>query len=316
MEIRSVCLVGGSGFVGRAIADQLAAAGQRVRVLTRSTPRAMPLSVLPTVELVVADPHDSSSLARAFDNMDAVVNLVGVLRGGRGNDSFAAAHAALPARVVDACHQVGVQRLLHMSALGADSSAPSEYQRTKARGEAAVRERAGTLPWTIFRPSVIFGEGDQFLNLFASMVRMFPVLPLAGAKARFQPIWVEDVARAFAGALGDSRTFGQAYELAGPRTYTLAELVAFVGTTVGHKPRIIALPGALASLQAFTLEHLPGRLMTRDNLRSMSVDNVATQPFPAVFGFEPAPLEAVVPGYLAASGARARYSSYRNRAGR
>ncbi len=316
MDSQNICILGGSGFVGRALADQLATSGRRVRVVTRSTPRAMPLAVLPTVELLVADPHDPASLAQAFDNMDAVVNLIGILHEGGGGGTFGGAHAELPGKVVDACHQAGVQQLLHMSALGAGESAPSEYQRSKARGEAAIRERAGALPWTIFRPSVIFGEGDRFLNLFASMVRMFPVLPLAGAGARFQPIWVEDVARAFTCALGDSRTFGQAYELGGPRTYTLAELVAFVGSTVGHTPRILPLPGALASLQAFTLEHLPGKLMTRDNLRSMSVDNVATQPFPAVFGFQPAPLEAVVPGYLAGRTSRARYSGYRNQAGR
>ncbi len=316
MDTRDVCILGGSGFVGRALADQLAASGRRVRLVTRNTPRAMSLTVLPTVELWVADPHDPASLVRAFDNMDVVVNLVGVLHDGRGDRGFAAAHAGLPAKVVDACHQAGVQQLLHMSALGAGESAPSEYQRTKARGEAAIRERAGALPWTIFRPSVIFGEGDGFLNLFASLVKMFPVLPLGSAGARFQPIWVEDVARAFVWALGESRAFGQAYELAGPRSYTLAELVAFVGATVGHEPRILPLPGALASLQAFAFEHLPGKLLTRDNLRSMSVDNVATQPFPPVFGFTPAPLEAVVPGYMAARASRARYSTYRNQAGR
>ena len=163
---------------------------------------------------------------------------------------------------------------------------------------------------------MIFGPGDRFLNTFASLLRWFPVVPLAGAKARFQPIWVEDVARCFVGVLGEPRAFGAAYDLAGPRTYSLEELVRLVGEVTGHRRAIVPLPGPLATLQAFSLEHLPGKLMTRDNLRSMSVDNVCATPFPAFFGFEPATLEAVVPEYLAPSTARARYTRYRHFAGR
>jgi uncharacterized protein YbjT (DUF2867 family) len=179
-----------------------------------------------------------------------------------------------------------------------------------------VRAAGPDLAWTIFRPSVIFGEKDRFLNLFGKLVRAFPVLPLAGAKARFQPIWVEDVARAFVAALGNRRCFGQTYELCGPGAFTLEELVRFVGTTLGRKPRILPLGSGLGMLQAAVLEHLPGRLMTRDNLRSMSVDNVCSQPFPEAFGFQPSPLEAVVPEYMAATTTRARYARYRNYAGR
>jgi NADH dehydrogenase len=205
-----------------------------------------------------------------------------------------------------------------MSALGASESGPSEYLRSKAKGEAALRQDAGILPYTIFRPSVVFGEKDRFLNLFAALVRWFPVIPLAGARARFQPIWVEDVARAIVSSLGDPRTFGQAYELCGPRAYTLEELARFVADALGRRRRIVALPAPLASLQAFFFEHLPGRkLMTRDNLRSMSVDNVCTGPFPSVFGFEPAKLEAVAPEYLGSGkSTRSRYSQFRHTAGR
>ena len=315
MDIGSVCIVGGSGFVGRAIADHLSPEGVRVRVITRSRPRAMPLAVLPTVEVVVADPHDTAALARAFENMDAVINLVGILHETR-RQSFQACHVELPRKVVEACHSAGVQHLVHMSALGASASGPSRYQRSKAAGEEEVRRAAGILPVTIFRPSVIFGAGDAFLNMFATLVRYFPVIPLGGARARFQPIWVEDVARCFADALGNPRTFGQTFELAGPRAYTLEELVRFVAGTLGKRRKVLALPGPAASLQALSLEMLPGKLMTRDNLRSMSVDNVSTQPFPEVFGFRPSPLEAVVPEYLVGSGSRARYDRYRHHAGR
>ena len=316
MDIASVCIVGGSGFVGRAVADHLCERGLRVRVLTRSRPRAMPIAVLPTAEIEVVDPQDAAALTRAFDDMDAVVNLVGILNEGPGH-TFRACHVELPRKVVQACHGAGVQHLIHMSALGASADAPSAYQRSKAEGEGAVRAAAGMLPVTIFRPSIIFGEGGGIVDLFATLVRLSPVIPLARPDARFQPIWVEDVARCIADAVGNPRCFGKVYELGGPRTYTLREIVAFVASTLGRKRAIVGLPGPLARLQALALEMLPGKLMTRDNLRSMSVDNVTTAPFPEDFGFRPAPMESVVPGYLAgATASRARYSRYRHYAGR
>jgi uncharacterized protein YbjT (DUF2867 family) len=315
MRISTVCILGGTGFVGRAIAEELAGRGLRVRVVTRVAARASALRVLPTVEVVAANPHDPAQLRECFDNMDAVINLVGILHQGHGQ-TFEACHAQLPRKLVEACHASGVRHLLHMSALGAADDAPSDYLRSKAKGEAAVRASAAITPFTIFRPSVIFGEGDRFLGLFAHMVRWFPLVPLAGARARFQPIWVEDVARCFVAALGNPACLNQSYQLCGPKAYTLAELVRFVAASVGRKTRVLALPGALAQMQAFTLEHLPGKLMSRDNLRSMSVDNVCAERFPEVFGFEPSPLEAVVPEYLAATAARARYPNYRHNAGR
>lgn len=315
MEIRNVCLVGGSGFVGRSVADQLAATGANVRVITRSRPRAMDLAVLPTVEIVVADAHDSPALARAFEGMDAVVNLVGILHETR-RQTFQGCHVELPAKVVEACHSAGVMHLVHMSSLGASATGPSEYQRSKAEGEARIKASAGVLPVTILRPSVIFGEKDGFLNLFATLVRLFPVIPLGSAGARFQPIWVEDVARCVTAALGEPRHFGQAYELGGPDVRTLEELVRFVCATLGKRRLVVPLPQPLAAMQALVLEFLPGKLLTRDNLRSMSVDNVCAGPFPAAFGFEPAALEAIVPEYLADDRSRARYSRYRYYAGR
>ena len=315
MEISSVCILGGTGFVGRAIAEQLAPGAMRVRVVTRSEPRASRLRVLPTVEVMVADPHDAGSLARAFEDMDAAINLVGVLNSG-GRYSFEAVHVDLPRKVAKAASSAGVRHLLHMSALGARENGPSEYLRSKARGEASLREAARGLPVTIFRPSVIFGPGDHFLNLFAELARWLPVIPLAGAGARFQPVWVEDVARCFAAALGDPRTFGQAYELCGPKAYALEEIVRFVARTTGHERPIVGLPDGLARLQALVLERLPGKLMTRDNLSSMSVDCVCPGDFAPVFGFRPSPMEAVVPEYLAGSAARARYSRFRHGVGK
>jgi NADH dehydrogenase len=315
MDISRICVFGGTGFVGRSIVEQAFERGYNVRVVTAYLGNAAPVSVIPTVEVMVGDVFDDAVLARACEDMDAVVNLVGILAPSRGR-GFEAVHAELPARIARACHGAGVQQLLHMSALGADEKGPSEYQRSKGRGEAALRQAAGILPWTVFRPSVIFGDGDNFINMFARLVRLFPIIPLGGAKARFQPIWVEDVARCFVQSLGESRAFGQAYNLCGPTAYTLEELVRFVAASLGLGRTIMPLSPGLARLQAFVLEHLPGHLMTRDNLASMSVDNTCADPFPALFGFRPTPLEAVAPQYLTRAETRERYSRYRNAAGR
>jgi uncharacterized protein YbjT (DUF2867 family) len=243
------------------------------------------------------------------------VNLIGILHETRRH-SFGEVHAELPRKAAQAARAAGVQHLVHVSALGASDKAPSHYQRSKAAGEAALRMGAGVVPWTILRPSVIFGEGDRFLNMFATLVKLFPVIPLAGAQARFQPIWVEDVARCCVAALGDARAFGQAYELCGPRAYTLAGLVELVAATMGMRRSVVPLPHSLAVMQAFMLEHLPGRLMTRDNLRSMSVDNVCSGKRPPICACEPAAIEAVLPLYLGAASGGARYARYRNQAGR
>jgi NADH dehydrogenase len=315
MEIHRVCVLGGTGFVGRSVVAQLAEQGLWVRVLTRNREKARGLFVLPTGEVVNADVNDDATLAANFEGMDAVVNLVGILNETRAQ-SFEKVHVALPQRVANACRAAGVARLLHMSALGASTEGPSEYLKSRGRGEAAVREAAGDLAVTIFRPSVVFGADDAFLNLFAKLVQLFPVIPLAGAKARFQPVWVEDVARAMALSLADPRTFGQTYELGGPKTYSLEQLVTLVIALKGRSRMILPLPHWAAVLQATVFEHLPGKIMTRDNLCSMSVDNVCAGPFPEVFGFKPTSPEGIIPEYLADATQRGRYKYYRNRAGR
>jgi NADH dehydrogenase len=314
VRIASACLVGGSGFVGRAVAEALCERGVRVRIVTRGAIRSRALWVLPTVEISQADPHDEVQLAACFDGIDAVVNLCGILHES-GRQTFEAVHAELPHKVVGACRAAGVGQLVHVSAIGASEAGPSAYLRSKAHGENAIRESAASLPWTILRPSVIFGEGDRFLNTFARLLAIFPIVALAGANARFQPVWVEDVARAVVAVLGNTPSFGRTYELCGPRVYTLEELVTYVGEVTGHSRRVIALPGWTGTLQALVLEHLPGKMMTRDNLKSMSVDNVGSGPFPDL-GFRPAPLEAVAPQYLAGRSTRSRYNLFRYRAGR
>jgi uncharacterized protein YbjT (DUF2867 family) len=316
-----ILVIGGAGFVGRHIVSRLIDRSVRVTVPVRRRARAGHLIMLPTIDVVEADVHDDATLARLIDGRDAVINLVGILQGSRGapyGPEFARAHVELPRRIVERCTAAGVRRYLHMSALGADAAGPSMYQRSKGDGEAAVR--ASRLNWTIFQPSVIFGPEDRFLNTFATLARVAPVLPIARADARFQPVYIGDVADAFANALDDPKTWRKTYELAGPKIYTLRELVQFAARASGHARPVIGLPGALARAQAIMMEIAPGEpMLSRDNLDSMERDNVAsTQPYvpAAELGIELRAMESDATAYLAGRNARARLGTYRARARR
>ena len=308
-----VLVVGGSGFVGRYVVAQLSAAGQFVVVLTRRRSRARHLLLLPTVQVVEGDPHDDATIARHMRGMTALVNLAGVLHE-RGRNTFERVHIELPRRLAVACRNAGVARILHMSALRAGADAPSRYLRSKAEGEAAVA--ASGVAWTIFRPSVMFGREDTFLNLFATLARWSPVLPLAAANARFQPVYVADVAACFVRALGDNETIRRGYDLCGPTVYTLAELVRYVCELSDRRRPIVALGPVLSSVQARVMEWLPSPPMTRDNLASMQVDNVCEAGFPARFGVVPAALEAIAPAYIAPAAQRSRFDAFRAHGGR
>jgi uncharacterized protein YbjT (DUF2867 family) len=310
--MRRVLVLGGTGFVGRHIAANLVTAGHEVVVPTRSRERGKHLILLPTLDLVERDIHDRRQLSELIEAADTVINLVGILHE-TGRETFARVHVDLARSVVDACRRAGGRRLVHMSALGAATDAPSRYLRSK--GEAQALVEASKLDWTVFRPSVIFGRGDSFLNLFAKLVKWMPVVFLAAPQAKFQPVHVGDVARCFAHSVDDDVTIGHRYDLCGPKVYTLRELVAWVAETTGHVRPIVGLGPTLSSLQARLLELLPVKLMTRDNLASMSVDNVCRGSFPAEFGIEPAAVEAIVPEYLAPEAIRSRFDPYRAKGG-
>ncbi|MDX5445961.1 MAG: complex I NDUFA9 subunit family protein [Zoogloeaceae bacterium] len=301
MDTRRILITGGSGFIGSAIVRRLVGPGTQIVLPTREAARAAHLADLPGVEVVTADIHDAATLARLAEGTQAAINLVGVLHSKPGTPwgpEFELAHVALPRSLAAACHRAGTARLIHISALGADSRGPSEYQRSKAAGEQAIHE-GGTPPaWTILRPSVVFGPGDSFLNLFAQLVRFIPVLPLAGARTRFQPVFVGDVAEVVARCLEDGSTVGQTFELAGPKTYTLAELVHYVCRVTGRRRLVVPLPEPLAMLQALAMEMLPRPPISRDNVRSLRRDNITAGP-PLPFGMAPTPLEDIAPGYLA-----------------
>lgn len=285
-------ILGGAGFLGRHLAAELARRSVEVTVPSRRRERAKHLIVLPTADVVEADINAPGVLERLARGRDAVINLVGVLHG-----SFERAHVELPKAIVAACRANGVPRLLHVSALGAAPDAPSEYLRSKARGEQVVLGAEG-LAVTVFRPSVVFGPEDRFLNTFACLARYLPVLALACPQARFQPVYVGDVARALAEALDEPEAHGKRYDLCGPREYTLKALVEYACAATGRHRLVLGLPPSLSYLQARLLEWSPGPLMTRDNYHSMQVPNVCAQDCTLPFGLAPTALEAVAPAYL------------------
>jgi uncharacterized protein YbjT (DUF2867 family) len=323
VKVNSALVVGGSGFIGRHLVAALAAAGVRVTVPSRRRERAKHLILLPTVDVVEADVMAPGVLQRLCAGKQAVYNLVGVLHSRRGRrdergrneygPDFARVHVELPQAIVAACRAAAVRRVLHISALGASRDAPSEYLRSKAIGEQAVLA-AEDLDATVFRPSVVFGPEDTFLNRFALFARLLPVIGVPCPEAKFQPVYVGDVARALHFALGEPEARGKAFELCGPRVYTMKQLVEFVCAVTGRPRLVIGLPDRLSYLQAWMLEHLPGKLMTRDNYRSMQVPNTCDAPFP--FHLQPQALETVAPAYLAPSGPRERYPQLRWRARR
>ena len=300
----NLCVLGGSGFVGTELVTRLALAGNWVRVPTRNLRHVDQLRVLDTVELRIANVHEPRVLSQLFAGCDAVVNLIGILNSSRGA-SFEVVHTELAARVMAAARAAAVRRVLHMSALGADSQAPSRYLRSKAAAEARLRAAPHSEPpraepeVTIFRPSVIFGPRDSLTNRFARLLRLTAgVLPLARARARFAPISVFDVVEAFLRALSAHGSAGQSYELCGPQVMTLEEIVRLTARVARLPCRIVPLPDAIGRLQGLVMGLLPGKPFTLDNFRSLTLDAVCRDDGCRRLGIVPQPMLAVVPTYL------------------
>ncbi len=300
MSVMKICMLGGTGFVGRSIASKLAAHGHEVRVLTRRHERNRDMLVLPTLTLAEGDVSELGFLREHFQNIDVVINLIGILNSS-GKNNFQRIHVDLVNKLTEAMQQAGVRRLLHMSALNASKEAPSKYLRTKAEAEDQLHQVSVTADFAVtsFRPSVIFGPNDSFINRFAKLLRMAPkVLPLACPNARFQPVYVEDVAACFVNAIHHYDTFGQRYSLCGPKPYTLFELVTYIADLIDARCRIVRLSDWQSRLQAGVMQWLPGKPFTLDNYNSMKVDSVCDSKFPEVFDVTPQPLEAIAPAYL------------------
>ncbi len=320
MRPRTVCLLGGYGFVGSHLCAGLARSGHRATVLAPRPERAKHLRVLPAVKVVRCDVHDEAQLAAAFRGHDAVANLVGIYNEtGRNGAGFRRAHVEVTRKVVAACREAGVDRLLQMSGLKADAdSGASHYLRSKGEAERIVRDESGPdLQWTIFQPSVIFGAGDTFMNKMAGLLRSVPaVLPLARADARLAPVWVGDVVAAMLRALEDEDTAGECYELCGPEVFTLRELVMLLRDELGLRKAVIGLPDPLARLQAAIMDFVPGKPFSMDNYRSLTVDSVCSSNGFARLGLRPHGLRAILPRDLGLEGSRRDYDRFRRGAHR
>ncbi|MGQ0428706.1 MAG: complex I NDUFA9 subunit family protein [Gammaproteobacteria bacterium] len=303
MAARSVCVLGGSGFVGTHLTAALARDGWQVTVPTRDPARARHLCTIPALTLVAADLHDPAQLDLLCAGRPAVINLVGILNErGRDGRGFEHAHAELARKLVLACRRQRVDRLVQVSALNADAAGgPSHYLRSKGRAERIIREESGAdLRWTIFRPSVIFGPGDGFVNRFAGLLRAIPVaFPLARPTARFAPVWVGDVVTAIQRALADEATAGEVYELCGPEQLTLRQVVVMIRDRLQLSRAVIGMPDFAARLQAAVFDFVPGKPFSTDNYRSLTLDSVCKVNGLARLGIHPQPFSAMLPRLLA-----------------
>ncbi len=312
---KKIVVLGGTGFVGQHLCAALVQAGHRVRVLSRNPDRAKELTVLPTLTLKYANIYQQDLLNKACEGADVLINLVGILNedGHRGS-GFRKAHVTLAQKVVATCLYNHIPRLLHMSALNADASkGRSYYLRTKGEAESYVHaHHVGQIHVTSFRPSVMFGPNDSFLNRFADLLAYAPgIFPLPLPNSLFAPIYVGDVVNAMIRSLDLSATYGQRYELCGPKVYTLKELVTYIAKLKHMHRLVIGLPLWLSSWQANMMEYLPGKPFSRDNYLSALTPSVCQQPMPKLLGLNLTPLESIAPLYLLPDEQQHLYDQYR-----
>jgi NADH dehydrogenase len=309
----NIVLVGASGFLGRYVVHALSEAGHRCTVLSRN-PGGRHFIAGRAVRLVQADVHDVEALATVFEGADAAVSMAGILNeAGHNGSGFHRVHVELVEHIIAACRRHDIGRILHVSAIGAGEG-KSHYLRSKGEAEDLLRQSG--LAVNVYRPSVVFGPGDSFFNRFAALLRLSPVLPLACADARMQPVYAGDVAAAMAAGLEATPGSFEVVELGGPQVHSLGELVKWTARQLELKRWIPALPGGLSRLQAMAMDFVPGKPFSTDNYRSLQTPNVAADnPWPR-WGIHPASIEAVVPAYLGGGGRQRRLAAWRRRAGR
>lgn len=317
--MRTIAILGGTGFIGKHLASRLVKEGWWVRVLSRRREEHRELLVLPTAEVLSVNVYEQDQLNKALAGCEVVINLVGILNES-GNDGlgFRTAHVEFAKKVIAACKANQVQHLLQMSALNANAEkGPSFYLKTKGEAQQLVHESG--LNVTSFRPSVIFGLDDSFFNRFAQLLSVTPYFfPLACADSRFAPVWVDDVVKAMAGTIRDAQHYGKSYALCGPNTYTLKELVEYTADLLDVKRKVIPLSNNLAQLQARVFDKIPGKPFSSDNYQSLQVDSICTEEDNgfAQLGIEPYSVEAIMPRYFSGHSPRAAYQKFRNLARR
>ena len=299
MKINKVCIIGGTGFVGHHLIPKLANAGIECRIPARRPHRYSSLEVQHGCELTTLENLEVASLKHHFDGCDAVINLLGILNESK-NCSFEKIHVEAPKKIMEAALQSDVKRLLHMSALNADETdGASNYLKSKGKGENLMQTlNAGSVKVTTFRPSVIFGDNDSFINRFAQLLMIPGPLPLACADAKFSPVYVGDVTAAFLKALTDASTFGRSYELCGPRTLTLREIVAYIAQIKGIHKNVIGLGDAMSRLQAKILGMMPGKPFTMDNYNSLQQPSVCTHNGLQQLGIKATDMDIIIPQML------------------
>lgn len=313
-----IFILGGSGFVGGHLVRRLAAAGHQVTIATRYRPAARHLQVVPGVRVCQTNPYELDALSRALDGHDLAINLVGILNErGFGGKGFRRAHVELVEKLIIACDAAGVGRLIHMSALNAGNG-DSHYLTTRGQAERLVQQAqdGGQLRTCLFRPSTIFGPDDSFLNRFASLLKISPMLPLARPGARFAPVYVGDVVEAFARAIEQDSFDGQAFELCGAEVWTLKDLVVWVSKQLGLKRLIVGLPDPLGRLQGLAFDLVPGKPFSSDNFKSLLVDSVCARDGFAEFDIKPWGMSQLAPSWLGSDTRQHRYQGFRRQAGR
>ncbi|HET6159558.1 MAG TPA: complex I NDUFA9 subunit family protein [Dongiaceae bacterium] len=310
MAQRLATVFGGSGFIGRYVVTNLTHKGWLVRVAVRRPDEALFLKTAGAIGQVTPIPanvRDRASVARAIQGADAVVNLVGILHEG-GRQRFQAVQAEGARTIAEEAARAGARHLVHISAIGADAQSRSSYARTKAEGEAAVRQAFPKA--TILRPSIVFGPEDSFFNRFAKMAQLSPALPLiGGGRTRFQPVYVGDVAAAVIKAIETPAAAGQTYELAGPKVYTFADLMRLLLAEIGRRRALVPLPFPIASLMGSVAQCLPNPQLTADQVRLLKRDNVPSAGSAGLtdLGITPTAVEAIIPTYLDRYRARGYY---------
>lgn len=313
-----VLILGGAGFVGSHLTRRLAREGHEVTVVTRYAPGCKHLWVVPQVTIRQFDPFDAERLTEELRGHDAAINLVGILNErGFGGAGFQRVHVELVERIIDACIEAGVPRLIQMSGLNAGRG-ESHYLRTRGEGEARVRaaNRDGRLSGTIFRASTIFGPDDSFLNRFAGLLKISPVFPLARPQAKFAPVFIDDVVEAFMQVLADDDTGGQTYELCGAEEWTLIDLVRWLRDQLELKRAVVGLPDILGRLQGMVFDFVPGKPFSSDNFKSLKLDSVCRSNGFEALGIRPWGLAERATGWLKPVGKQARYQQSRRRARR